>query len=87
MIDGFSRYLTILPLENLKSTHVSSVLKSFFLSSQFRYSFFYSDRGTEFKGDSTKVLRDLSITHYHVDSEVKASIAERVILTIKNKIS
>ena len=88
LIDGFSRFLSILPLQSLKSVHVKPVLDSFFSDNIYRYEKMLSDEGVEFLNKNMEELyKKHKIVRYSTyNRTIKASIAERVILTIKNKI-
>ena len=88
LLDGYSRYLTIFPIENLKATTVSIVLDNFFTNSIYKYKKFFTDEGSEFKNGVVKrVYRNHKIVWYTTfQKNIKVSPVERVILTIKNKL-
>ena len=88
-MDGFSRYLWITPLKSLKQKDVIPSLEKILKNSIYDYSFFFSDMGKEFFNRGTKTLFEkYKIKQYHIYSEdVKCSIVERAIKTIKIKFS
>ena len=88
LIDGYSRYLNIIPLHSLKADTIVPLFEKMLNENIYRYSKIYSDCGQEFQSLKIKQMyKKLNITWYTTYSkEIKASIAERVILTIKRKI-
>ena len=88
MIDGYSRYLSIIPLQSLKATCIVPLFEKMLKENIYIYSKIYSDSGQEFQSLKIKQMyRNLNIIWYTTYSkEIKASIAERVILTIKRKL-
>ncbi len=88
LIDGFSRFLSVIPLINLKSTTITPVLDTFFSNNIYIYRFVYCDQGKELYNKTIDQLyKKLNIKYYYIHSSVKATLAERVIRTIKNKIA
>lgn len=88
IIDLYSRYLWIYPVKTMKSKEICSHIVDFFRNNIYIYNRITSDEGTEFTSKAAKaVYKQFNIIHYHVYSrEIKSSIAERVIRTIKEKI-
>lgn len=89
LIDGFSRYLTILPLTSLRSTHVAPVFRNFLENNIFTYRKFFTDSGVEFRSKAMcKVYSDFNLQWYTTHSkEIKCSIAEILIKNIKIKLA
>ena len=88
MIDLFSRKLWLTPLTNKRNLTCAKALESFFQKSLYKYSFVFSDSGSEFLGGHTqKVYDKYNITRYSVKNQkFKCSIAERAIRTIKHRL-
>ena len=90
MIDGYSRYASVFPLSSLKSREVTSSLNFFFENSIYKFSKLLSDSGQEFTNRSVqKLLREkFGIEQYSTfQRDIKASIVERFIKTLKDKIT
>jgi len=87
-IDLFSKYLTVFPLKSLKAVTLSPILDYFFKNSIHKYRKIFTDDGQEYLSKEVKNIYDLhGIFRYTTYSkEIKVSVAERVIQTIKNKI-
>lgn len=88
-IDIFSRYLTVYTLKTLKSDDVCQAMKKFFSNSIYNYKKLFSDMGGELTSKKVKIIyTQYKVEQYHTQSrEIKCSICERVIRTIKEKIS
>lgn len=88
-IDIFSRYLSVYPLKSIKSKDVIPNLKHFFNNSIYKYSKILTDEGKEFTSKSIIELLDkIDVCAYHTfNREIKAAHVERVIRTLKMKIS
>jgi transposase InsO family protein len=86
VIDSFSCYCWALPLVNKKPSTVIAAFKKVF-KERTPYSL-YTDNGVEFKSKLTKAFLKKEGIHFYTahNSETKASIAERVIRTLKTKI-
>ena len=88
LIDGYSRYLTVIPLKSLRANEVKQVLDTFLTNSIYSYRKIFTDCGQEYRSGLMKSLykkhKILWYTTYN--KTIKVSIAERVILTLKNKI-
>jgi len=89
LIDLFSRYLTIFPLKSLKAKEVVNHLDTFFKETIHKYEKIFTDEGQEFKSKEVKRIYKLHNVHWYTthSREIKASMAERVIQTIKMRIS
>jgi len=88
-IDIFSRYLTVFPLKTLKAVHVSSALETFFKNTVHRYKKIFTDEGQEFLSKQAFRIYDKYNIHWYTtyNKEIKASLCERVIQTLKKKLS
>ena len=87
LMDGFSRYLTVIPLKSLKTSDVLPLVKSFFEENIYKYDHVLSDKGVEFTSKPMKNLyTSLNLNWYTVNSEKKVAPIERVIKTIKLRI-
>ena len=89
LIDGYSRYLTIIPVNDIKSSTLVPVLEDFFKKNIYKYSKIFSDQGVEFQNNNIKKMyKRLNLCWYTTfNKDIKASIVERCILTIKRKIA
>jgi hypothetical protein len=86
VIDALSKYLYTVPLRTLTGKEMAEALESV-LNHTF-VSNVRTDFGTEFKNKwVANLLRDKSITYISATNETKASLAERVIKTLKSKIT
>lgn len=88
IIDVFSRRLAVVPLYDKKSSEVSNALELFFMTSGRIPRSITSDSGGEFAGRSFRDLcRKYGIKQYYTVSERShASLVERVIRTLREKI-
>ena len=89
VIDVFSRFLEVVPVKKKDGNTVMKALKIVFDGNNFKgVSRLNSDEGKEFYNKHVQqYLKDKEIKLYSVHSrEIKASIAERVIRTLKSKI-
>ncbi len=85
----FSRYLQVVPLKSKSSLASTNALKGILDSEQSKgYSRLFTDLGSEFHNSKVKhYLTSKNIRLYTTFSrEIKASLAERVLKTIKHKI-
>ena len=80
VIDTFSKYGWIVPLENKKGETVAEALKNIFKEGR-RPEKLWTDKGREFYNKDVKELLEL----YSTENEEKSSIVERWIRTIKDK--
>ena len=86
VIDVFSKYLWLRPLKDKKGTSIVEAFESIFKEGR-KPERIRTDKGQEFRAKVVEsVLKSKSIRHMFAESDVKASISERVIKTIKSKI-
>ena len=85
VIDIFSKYIFVRPLNNKTVSEVVKAFKSIFAEGR-RPKLARSDKGSEFKGQLLKLFKDLGIHHFVTQNEGKANYAERCIRTLKNSI-
>lgn len=86
VIDTFSKYAWAMPLKSKNKFDVYNAFKQL-LSNGRHPKNMQTDLGTEFYNDKLqKLMKSLSINHYSTYSIKKASIAERLIRTIKSKL-
>lgn len=74
------------PIKNKTASTVAVAARKILESSKARYKLCQTDMGTEFMGAFKKLMDDFNIHHYTSFSELKASIVERFIKTIKNRL-
>ena len=88
VIDCFSKYLWMQPIRNKTGPEVSKVLTVILRNSEKRIpKNLQTDHGKEFYNKTfQKLMQQYKIRHYSVYSTMKASIAERVIRTVKEKL-
>ena len=89
MIDGFSRFMFAYPVKSLKSKDMLPTLQKAFDESLYPVQKLHTDEGIEFVNKQAKSLyKKLGIHHYFTfNRDIKASIAERAIQTLKKKIT
>lgn len=88
VIDVFSKKGFLLPLKNKTAAHVAEVFEKQFLikhqNKPYKIINIHADQGFEFYGSSFKsLMKKYDINLYSTYSNLKASIAERFILSIK----
>lgn len=88
VIDCFSKYLWTRPLKSKTAQEVSEAMEDILSSSEGRHPRnLQSDQGTEFyNAKFNRLMKKYNIRHYSTFSSKKASMAERVIRTIKERI-
>ena len=83
MIDCFSRYLYAFPIKSKTPKEIIRVLKLVLGKTKFNY--LQTDDGVEFTSKKVQeYLKNKKIKWFSVDSDLKASIVERVNRTLKN---
>ena len=86
LMDCFSRYIFIFPLKRIRQNDVVPCIKSVISESVYKFSHFMTDRGSEFFNKGVqKLMEKYKIKHYSTKSEMKCSIIERCIKTLKRK--
>lgn len=88
LIDCFSRKVYLAPLKNKRNQTTAKAIEQFLSQTKHRYSLFFSDLGSEYKGRFTSALFEkYNIKQYSVhNTRTKCSLAERVIKSLKGKI-
>lgn len=89
IIDIFTKYVWYAPLKTKKGEEIAENLNTIISKNSFYGPprNIHSDKGKEFINSTCKNLyRKYDITYYHTESETKASIVERVIRTLKEKL-
>lgn len=87
VIDCFTKYVWVIPLKTKTKQEVVEAFKVIIAKSKRRPKNLQTDMGTEFYNDLfQKQMKLLKINHYSSYSTKKASIVERVIRTLKNKL-
>lgn len=85
VINCFSKYAFGIPLKTKTAIEVSKALEPILKKHKMKH--FQTDNGTEFYNSHTKKLfQKYKINHYSTFSELKSSIAERLVKTIKSKL-
>ena len=85
-IDVLSRYAWVEPIETKTTENCKIAIEKIIKKSNRKPQMIYSDRGKEFLGTYKKYLKSENIYQSFTNSKFKASIAERFIRTIKEKI-
>jgi hypothetical protein len=89
VIDVFSKQVDLAPLKNKKPSTVIEAFQHILDSSPvfggFKPAFVRSDKGGEFSRLFTQFLNERGIKHYYAMNDVKASVVERVIRTLRRK--
>lgn len=87
VIDCFSKYAWTVPIKSKNKICVTNAFESILYSSHRKPVNLQTDLGTEFYNNTFKILmKTNNINHYSTFSTKKASIVERLIKTIKNKL-
>ncbi len=87
VIDVFSRFLWVEPLQNKKTITVINAFKKIFRTSKRKPRRLRTDRGSEFTSEVFKnYMKSENIHQMFTSNELQANFAERVIKTIKSKI-
>jgi len=87
VIDTFSKYLWLKPVERKLASHVSSAFQKILSSTKRRPKFLHVDKGKEFVNKTFRnLLQTHNITMYHSESKEKSAIAERVNRTVNEKL-
>ena len=87
VIDVLSRYAFAVPLKDKTAKSVIAAFKKIFNKSGRRPQKLFTDMGKEYTSNQFKdFLRKSNIIQYSTGSEIKASLAERFIRTLKSKL-
>lgn len=87
VIDCFSKYAWAMPIKSKSKSDVVLAFKHIIKTSMRNPLNLQTDNGTEFYNeDFKKLMKSFNINHYSTYSVKKASIVERLIRTIKNKL-
>ena len=87
VIDVFSKYLWMRPLKTKTGESVKSALANILLEGR-SPTRIRTDKGREFKArEVQKLLKKYNIQHLYAQNGTKATVVERVIKTIKSKMS
>jgi hypothetical protein len=87
VVDVLSKYLWCVPLKNKKPETVAKAFAGILKQSKRKPWRLCTDRGHEFGTKFKDLMETKDITHFHATNpEVKASVAERQIKTLKGKI-
>ena len=87
VIDFFSKYLFVRPVNDTKSITISKALLDIFKKSGRKPEKLNTDMGSEYKKETQAMLKQQGIDHYFSTNETKVPIAERVIRTLKSRIA
>ena len=87
-LDGYSRYVNVFQINSLKSQDVTPIIDSFFETNIYKYERFFTDEGQEFLNKNiSKIYKKHGLIRYHTfNKEIKCSLVERFIRTLKRKI-
>ena len=86
VIDVFSKYLWLRKLKDKKGQSVARAFEDIFKDGR-HPNRIKTDQGQEFKSRLVqRIFKSVGVQHFYAYNEVKASVSERVIKTIKAKI-
>ena len=89
-INCFTKFLYCRKLKDKKASSTAKVMREILEESERQLKLpiknCQSDDGTEFKGEFYKLMKEKGINFYHTYSDLKASIVERAIKTLKNNL-
>ena len=87
VIDIFSKYAWVVPLKDKEGVSIVDAFQKILDHSNRKPNKIWVDKGSEFYNNSFKKwLKDNDIEMYSTNNEGKSVIAERFIITLKNKI-
>ena len=87
VIDLFSKYAWVIPMKVKKGTSIVNAFKKIVSKGQRKPNKIWVDQGSEFYNQSFKnFLKKNNIEMYSTYSEGKSVVAEKFIITLKNKI-
>lgn len=86
VIDFFSKYAWVEPLQDAKAITVSHAFEKIFKESGRKPQNINTDLGSEFKAATLKLFKSLDINHYVSYNETKVPIAERFARTLKQRL-
>lgn len=87
VIDCFSKFVRVMALKTKTGTEVSNAFKKILIDSRVTPRNLQTDQGKEFFNvNFQSLMKENGIRHYCTYSKTKASMAERVIRTIKEKL-
>ena len=87
VIDVLSKFVRTVALKTKNAAEVTNAFKKLLPKEKGVPKYLHTDRGTEFTNATfQKLLKDRNIKHFFTASELKASIAERAIKTLKLKL-
>ena len=87
VIDLFSKYAWVVPLEDKKGATITNTFQKILDSTKRKPNKIWVDQGSEVYNNSFKKwLKDNGISMYSAYNEGKSVVAERFIRTLKNKI-
>lgn len=87
-VDVYSRMFYVEPLKSKQGPEVAKAFEKIFKNFNSPPIYIYSDFGTEFYNSHVKKLfKSLNIRHYTPRSEIKCSMAERAIRTLKTRLA
>ena len=87
VINIFSKYAWVVPLEDKKGISVVKAFQSILKQSNRKLNKIWVDKGSEFyNAYFKKWLRDIDIVMYSTHNEGKSVVAERFIRTLKGKV-
>ena len=86
-VDVFSRYAFVRCIKSKTAQEVGDAFQDIITTTHRRPFNLMTDKGSEFRGDFKKMIKANDINHFFATSpDVKASIAERYIRTLKSRI-
>lgn len=91
VVDCYSRFVHVQPLKNKSGPVMLEAMEKVFEDMRKRYGFIcsrmFTDRGTEFKcWQMQKLFSDNKVQHILTNNEIKCSMAERMIRTLKGRL-
>eukprot|EP00732_Lithocolla_globosa_P005859 Lithocolla_globosa_v1_NODE_6363_length_1097_cov_63.108445.p1 type:complete len:312 gc:universal NODE_6363_length_1097_cov_63.108445:96-1031(+) len=87
VIDVMTKYMWVRALKDAKASTVTEAFKDILTRSKRKPQKIRTDMGSEMRGSTTQMFKDIGIEHFFSYNTTKAAIAERAIGTLKQKIS
>lgn len=85
VVDFFSKYLWVMPLRDAKAVTITDAFSEIFKEGRKPLKI-NTDMGSEFKGSTLKLFKEMGIEHYFSYNDTKVPMAERVARTLKLRI-
>jgi hypothetical protein len=87
VIDDFSRYLRVEPLENKEGSTVASAMEDILIGMSDRFNVLCCDRGSEFKSKFDDMLSKYGVRKFFAGASTKCTTVEKMIRNLRTRIA